>query len=51
MQETKNWVGVVGARGSSISFVDKRAGFDRNGAVVRVIENNNHGKVVHAGAK
>jgi branched-chain amino acid transport system substrate-binding protein len=51
MQGTKGWVGVIGAKGSSITFVDKRAGFDHNGAVVRVIENNNHGKVVHAGAK
>lgn len=51
MQATKGWVGVIGAIGSSITFVDKRAGFDPNGAVVRVIEGNNHGRVVHSGAK
>jgi len=51
MQETKGWVGVVGARGSSINFGNTRAGFANNGAVVRVIENNNHGKVVFSPAK
>ena len=51
MQATKGWVGVIGAKGSSINFGDKRAGFDPNGAVVRVIVKNNHGKVVHEGAK
>ena len=51
MQETKGWVGVIGAKGSSINFGATRAGFDPNGAVVRVIEKNNHGKVVHEGAK
>jgi branched-chain amino acid transport system substrate-binding protein len=49
MQATKGWVGAAGAKGSSVSFGDKRAGFDPNGAVVRVISNNQHGKVVHAG--
>lgn len=51
MQATKGWTGVVGAKGSSISFGDKRAGFDPNGGVVRIVENNAHGKVVHSGAK
>ncbi len=51
MQATKGWVGVIGAKGASINFGNTRAGFDPNGAVVRVIENNNHGKVVHSGAK
>jgi branched-chain amino acid transport system substrate-binding protein len=50
MQATKGWVGAVGAKGTSITFGDKRAGFDPNGAVVRVIENNTHGKVIHSGA-
>ena len=29
----------------------KRTGFDPNGVVVRLIENNMHGRVVHAGQK
>jgi branched-chain amino acid transport system substrate-binding protein len=51
MQSIKGWEGVVGAKGSSISFGDTRAGFDRNGAVVRVIKNNDHGPVIFSGAK
>jgi branched-chain amino acid transport system substrate-binding protein len=50
MQATKGWTGAVGAKGASVTFGEKRAGFDPNGAVVRIIENNNHGKVVHSGA-
>lgn len=51
MQATKGWVGVIGAKGASIGFGDKRAGFDPNGAVVRVIKNNDHGPVVFSRAK
>ncbi len=50
MQATNGWVGVIGAKGSSLTCGDKRACFDPNGAVVRIIENNNHGRVVHSGA-
>lgn len=52
MAETKGWVGVMGAKGASVTLSDgKRAGFDMNGAVVRVIQNNQHGPVVHSGVK
>jgi branched-chain amino acid transport system substrate-binding protein len=51
MQATKGFEGVIGAKGSAISFGDKRAGFDPNGAVVRVIKNNDHGPVVFSGSK
>ncbi len=51
MQATKGWVGVIGAKDASISCGDKRACFDPNGAVVRVIEKNTHGRVVHSGAR
>ena len=52
MQSTQGFVGAIGAKGSSWGFRDgKRAGFDPNGAVVRVIKDNTHGPVVHSGAK
>ena len=52
MQATRNWVGVMGARDTSISFTDtSRAGFNPEGTVVRVIQNNDHGPVIHVGTK
>jgi len=49
MASTTGWVGVLGAKGEAVDFARSRAGFPLNGAVVRVIENNTHGPVVHAG--
>ncbi len=52
MQATSGWVGVLGAKGTSYDFPNgTRAGFPPQGAVVRVIKNNDHGPVVHSGAK
>jgi branched-chain amino acid transport system substrate-binding protein len=48
----KNWHGVMGAKGTAYGFPGgKRSGFPPQGAVVRVIKNNRHGPVVHAGTK
>lgn len=46
---TKGYVGVLGAKGVSVDFSADRAGFSKQGAVVRVIKNNVHGPVVHSG--
>jgi branched-chain amino acid transport system substrate-binding protein len=47
---THDFKSVIGAKGTSLSFApDHRAGFPEQGAVIRVIENNRHGKVVFAG--
>jgi branched-chain amino acid transport system substrate-binding protein len=52
MQATKGYVGVLGAKGTAYSFPDgKRTGFDPNGMVVRVFQNDAHGPVVHTGTK
>lgn len=52
MQATKKFTGVMGAKGSSYGFPEgKRTGFDPNGMVVRVYENNAQGRVVHVGAR
>ncbi len=52
MQSTTNFVGAIGAKGTSWGFRDgKRTGFDPQGAVVRVIKDNQHGPVVYAGQK
>ncbi|MGE0735370.1 MAG: ABC transporter substrate-binding protein [Alphaproteobacteria bacterium] len=52
MQATTNFASVTGAKGCKIGFKDgKRTGFDPNCAVVRVVENNTHGRVVHVGVK
>ena len=52
MQSTQGFVGAIGAKGTSWGFSDgKRAGFNPNGAVIRVIKDNTHGPVVHSGAK
>jgi branched-chain amino acid transport system substrate-binding protein len=46
---TTGYVGVLGAKGSAVDFSADRAGFSKQGAVVRVIKNNAHGPVVHSG--
>ena len=52
MQATTNFVGAIGAKDTSWAFRDgKRTGFDQQGAVVRIIRNNQHGPVVYAGQK
>ena len=52
MQDTKGWVGVMGAKGATIEMRDGgRKGFDPEGATVRVIKDNGHGPVVHSGTK
>lgn len=52
MQATTGFVSVTGGKGCTIGFKDgKRTGFDPNCAVVRVVENNKHGRVVHTGLK
>jgi branched-chain amino acid transport system substrate-binding protein len=52
MQATTGFVGAIGAKGSSWGFRDgKRTGFDPNGAVVRIIHDNQHGPAVHSGAE
>ena len=49
---TKNYVGAIGAKGTSWEFRNgKRTGFDPQAAVVRVISNNQHGPVVYSGQK
>ncbi len=51
MQATHNWVGVIGAKGTAISFVDgKRTGFDPQGATIRVITHNEQGPVLYSGS-
>ena len=49
MASTKGYVGVLGAKGTSVDFATDRAGFPKMGAVVRVIKGNKHGPVVHSG--
>lgn len=52
MQDTKGWVGVMGAKGSTVEMRGGgRRGFDPDGATVRIIKNNTHGPVVHSGTK
>ena len=52
LQGTTGFVGAIGAKGSSWGFRDgKRAGFDPNGAVVRLVHDNQHGPAVHSGAQ
>jgi len=51
MQKT-NYAGVMGKQGMKYSFPEgKRAGFDPDGMVVRVYENDRQGKVLHVGQK
>tara|TARA_R110000868_G_scaffold104557_6_gene287967 strand:+ start:20728 stop:21888 length:1161 start_codon:yes stop_codon:yes gene_type:complete len=52
MASTKGWSGVMGAKGSSVNLsATDRRGFDPEGAVVRLIRDNNHGPAVHSGTK
>lgn len=46
---TKGYVGVLGAKGTAVDFSTRRAGFSKQGAVVRIIKDNAHGPVVHSG--
>ncbi|MDF2114162.1 ABC transporter substrate-binding protein [Roseiarcaceae bacterium H3SJ34-1] len=49
---TTGFSGAIGAKGSSWGFRNGgRSGFDPQGAVVRLIKNNQHGPVVHSGQK
>jgi len=51
MQKT-DYAGVMGAKGMRYHFPDgKRAGYDPNGMVVRVYENDKQGRVVYVGQK
>ena len=51
MQKT-DYAGVMGAKGMRYRFADgKRAGYDPNGMVVRVYENDKQGRVVYVGQK
>ena len=50
LADTKDFPSYIGAKGATISFANgSRAGFPAKGAVIRVIEKNQHGKVVQAG--
>ncbi|MGE0735369.1 MAG: ABC transporter substrate-binding protein [Alphaproteobacteria bacterium] len=52
MQATTGFKSVLGAKGCTLGFKDgKRTGFDPNCAVIRIIEKNAHGRVVHVGAQ
>ncbi|MDH3233156.1 MAG: ABC transporter substrate-binding protein [Alphaproteobacteria bacterium] len=52
LQATKGYRGVMGAKTESYGFpAGKRTGFPPEGAVVRLIKDNKHGPVVHAGTK
>ncbi len=52
MASTKGWSNVMGARGATVNLSEKdRRGFDPEGAVVRLIQDNNHGPAVHSGTK
>lgn len=48
--QTHDFHSVLGANGTTFTFsADHRAGFPDKGAVIRVIENNKHGKAIFAG--
>jgi len=50
LHATRGYTAVIGARGTTIGFApDRRYGFPDNGCVVRVIENNKHGRAVWRG--
>ena len=52
MQSTKNFVGVMGAKGTGYTFpTGKRTGFDPQGMVVRVYEGDRQGRSIHTGQK
>ena len=49
LQSIDNFTGAIGAKGSHWGFGGgKRTGFDPNGAVIRIVKNNQHGHVVHS---
>ena len=49
-ETTQNFPTVLGAKGTTFSFSAKqRAGFPDKGAVMRLIENNQHGKAIFSG--
>lgn len=50
LANTHGFKSVIGARGTTLNFApDHRAGFPEQGAVIRVIENNRHGKAIFTG--
>jgi branched-chain amino acid transport system substrate-binding protein len=50
--QTVTYKGVMGARGMEYRFPEgKRTGFDPNGMVVRVYENDKQGRVIYTGQK
>jgi branched-chain amino acid transport system substrate-binding protein len=50
LASTHDFKSVIGATGTTLNFApDRRAGFPEQGAVIRVIENNRHGKAIFAG--
>lgn len=52
LMSNKGFRRTIGAKGMKYTFPPgKRTGFDPEGVVVRLIENNAHGRVVHAGQK
>lgn len=51
LQGSTGWAGALGAKGTAYDFSKGRSGFNPQGAVVRVIKNNDHGPVVHSGTK
>ena len=52
MQATKGFKGVMGGLDASYGFAEgKRTGFDTNGMVVRVYEEDRQGRVLHVGSK
>jgi branched-chain amino acid transport system substrate-binding protein len=51
LQASTGWVGALGAKGAPYDFSKGRAGFNPQGAVVRIVKNNQHGPVVYSGTK
>ena len=50
LASTHDFKSVIGAKGTTMDFApDHRAGFPDKGAVIRVIEDNKHGKAIFAG--
>jgi branched-chain amino acid transport system substrate-binding protein len=50
LASTHDFKSVIGATGTTLNFApDHRAGFPEQGAVMRIIENNRHGKAIFAG--
>ena len=50
LASTHDFKSVIGAKGTTLNFApDHRAGFPEQGAVIRLIEDNKHGKAIFAG--